>query len=88
MWCNGDWYTFVCCSGRLLDPFSRGWYVGLDWDIETAPIITAEGGNAFDPTAVPLGDGSYRVYYSATEGNDTFSESFIKSGILKRDASL
>ena len=37
------------------------------------------GGNALDPTAVPLGDGSYRVYYSATSGNDPFSDFGLSS---------
>ena len=56
---------------------------GLTWSIETAAIITVSGGNALDPTAVPLGDGSYRVYYSATPGSDPFSGHFIKSGVLR-----
>ncbi|UCD27878.1 MAG: hypothetical protein JSV03_12340 [Planctomycetota bacterium] len=57
---------------------------GLSWSIEGASIITAGDGNALDPTAVPLGDGSYRVYYSATSGSNPFSGFLIKSGILRR----
>ena len=57
---------------------------GLTWVIESEPIITISGGNAFDPTAVPLGDGSYRVYYCTTTGSDPFSGFFLKSGIIRK----
>ncbi len=57
---------------------------GLSWVMESTPIIAVSGGNALDATAVSLGDGSYRVYYSATPGTDPFSGHFLKSGILKR----
>lgn len=57
---------------------------GLDWTIESSPIIfMAGGGNALDPTAVPLGNGSYRIYYSTTSGADPFSGFSLQSGILK-----
>jgi len=56
---------------------------GLTWSMENTPIITVPGSNALDPTAVPLGDGSYRVYYSATPGNNPFAGFFLKSGILR-----
>lgn len=56
---------------------------GLTWSMENRPIITVPGANALDPTAVPLDDGSYRVYYSATPGNNPFGNFFLKSGILK-----
>ena len=56
---------------------------GLTWSVESESIITVSGGNALDPTAVALGDGSYRVYYSATSGLVPPSDYFIKSGILK-----
>ncbi len=56
---------------------------GLTWTIQSDPIITVPGGNALDPTAVPLGDGSYRVYYSSTPSSDPFSGFYLKSGILR-----
>jgi len=56
---------------------------GLTWSIESNSIISVSGGHAIDPTAVPLGDGSYRVYYGSVldEGPDV--NSLLKSGILK-----
>lgn len=57
---------------------------GLTWTIESVPIITISGGNVLDPTAVSLGDGSYRVYYSATPDTDPFSGHSLKSGILRQ----
>jgi hypothetical protein len=56
---------------------------GLTWSIESEPTIPVSGDNAFDPTAVSLGDGSYRVYYSATSGNDPSSDYVLKSGVLR-----
>ena len=61
---------------------------GLTWTIESDPIITESGGNALDPTAVLLADGSYRVYYIATPGTDAFSGHFVKSGILRQNTLL
>ena len=55
---------------------------GLTWSIESEPIITVSGGHAFDPASYPLGDGSYRIYYSATSGLGP-TNIFIRSGILK-----
>ncbi len=57
---------------------------GLTWSVEADPIITVSGGNALDPTAVDLGDGSYRVYYVATTGNSTSSGFYLTSGVLRK----
>jgi hypothetical protein len=57
---------------------------GVTWSMEGSPIITVSGGNALDPTAVPLGNGIYRVYYSATTGSDPFTGHYLRSGILRR----
>jgi len=57
---------------------------GLTWSIESSPVITVSGGNALDPAAVDLGDGSYRVYYIATTGSDSFSGFYLSSGVLAR----
>ena len=61
---------------------------GLSWQFESQPIITEPGGNALDPTAVPLGGGAYRVYYGATSGTDPFAGHFLKSGVLTPSSSL
>jgi len=55
---------------------------GLTWEIKRDPIITVEGGNALDPTAVPLENGSWRVYYSSTPGSDPFAGFTLQSGVL------
>lgn len=55
---------------------------GLDWTIESTAIISVSGGNALDPTAVSLGNGSFRVYYIATPGSDPFTGFTLKSGVL------
>jgi len=56
---------------------------GLTWSIASSPIITVSAGNALDPTAVPLGDGSYRVYYASTPNADPFADFSLRNGILK-----
>ncbi|MBC8417946.1 MAG: hypothetical protein H8E10_05070 [Desulfobacterales bacterium] len=56
---------------------------GLTWSIESDPIISVSGGSAIDPTAVPLGDGSYRVYYGSVLDVGPEVDSSLKSGILK-----
>jgi len=61
---------------------------GLTWTIESEPIITVSGGNALDPTAVLLADGSYRVYYIATLSTDPFADHFVKSGILRQNTTV
>jgi hypothetical protein len=82
---DGNWIglfatTPLCAPQKIYVGTSTD---GLTWSIESEPTITVSGGNALDPTAVSLGDGSYRVYYSATSGNDPSSGHFLKSGILR-----
>jgi len=57
---------------------------GLTWSIESVPIIEVVGGNALDATGVPLGDGSYRIYFTATSSIDAFSGHYMKSGNLRQ----
>lgn len=85
---EGDWVALLSTTPHE-DHLPQKIYLatstdGLTWTIEGSPIITVTGGNALDPTAVPLGDGSYRVYYSVTPGSDPFQGHYIKSGILKK----
>jgi len=83
---EGNWIgLFATTPARLPQEIYVGTSEdGLNWEIESVPIITVPGGNALDPTAVPLGDGTYRIYYSSTAGSDPFSGFMIKSGILGR----
>ena len=86
---NGDWIGLFATTpeeSRLPQKIYVGTSTdGLSWTIESDPIITESGGNALDPTAVSLGDGSYRVYYIATSGSDPSVGHFVKSGIIRQN---
>lgn len=56
---------------------------GITWQVNTNVLINVPGGNALDPTAVDLGDGSYRVYYAATPTADPFSGFYLTSGVIR-----
>lgn len=55
---------------------------GLTWQLESEAIIAVSGKNNLDPTAVPLGNNKYRIYFSASPEEDPFSDWEIKSGVL------
>ncbi|MBI2439990.1 MAG: VCBS repeat-containing protein [Lentisphaerae bacterium] len=59
---------------------------GLNWQVNTNALITVAGGNALDPTAVALSNGTFRVYYTATTGVDPFSGFYLTSGIISTNA--
>lgn len=56
---------------------------GITWQVNTNALITVSGGNALDPAAVDLGDGSYRVYYTGTPSMDPFSGFYLTSGVIR-----
>jgi len=89
---NGDWIGLFATTpeeSRLPQKIYVGTSTdGLTWTIESDPIISESGGNVLDPTAVSLGDGSYRVYYIATSGSDPSAGHFVKSGILRQNTLL
>lgn len=55
---------------------------GLTWQVDSEAIIAVSGKNNLDPTAVPLGNNQYRIYFSASPEEDPFSDWEIKSGVL------
>jgi hypothetical protein len=57
---------------------------GLTWTPNTTtPLIdNGSGNNAFDPTAVPLGDGSFRIYYSGDVSSNPGTY-FLRSGVIR-----
>jgi hypothetical protein len=57
---------------------------GLRWSAETAPVLKPEGGaEAFDPTLLPLDNGSVRVYYThAAAGAQMSGPYTVLSGVV------
>ena len=56
---------------------------GLIWTATDAPLLDRSPRNALDPTAVSLGAGYWRVYYTLTDGPNPFDGFRIASAILK-----
>ena len=56
---------------------------GLIWTAADAPLLDRSPRNALDPTAVSLGAGYWRVYYTLTDGPNPFDGFRIASAILK-----
>ncbi|MBI2437948.1 MAG: hypothetical protein HYV36_03945 [Lentisphaerae bacterium] len=59
---------------------------GLNWQVNTNALISVVGGNALDPTALALSNGTFRVYYTATTNADPFSGFYLASGIISTNA--
>ena len=55
---------------------------GIDWSTDDTPLLDRTPRNALDPTAVYLGAGNWRVYYTLTDGPDPFQGFRIASAIL------
>lgn len=60
---------------------------GLSWQVDTNVLIASSGGNALDPTAVALSNGTFRVYFTATTNTDPFSGFYLASGIISTNQS-
>jgi predicted GH43/DUF377 family glycosyl hydrolase len=58
---------------------------GLTWTKDAAPIVADASLNFIDPTAVPLGDGSFRIYYTSTTGNAfSLTDAAVRSGVIRK----
>jgi hypothetical protein len=83
---DGEWLILLAIppeSGHAVIYYATS-SDGLTWTPNTAaPLIdNGAGTNAFDPTTVPLGNGSFRVYYGA-EVAASPGNRFIRSGVIK-----
>lgn len=83
---DGDWLAlFSTTPGTELQTLHVGTSSdGLTWSVDSNPIISVSGGNALDPTAIDLGNGSYRIYYVATTTADASTGFYLKSGVLSK----
>ncbi len=55
---------------------------GIDWSADDTALLDRTPRNALDPTAVYIGEGNWRVYYTLTDGPDPFAGFRIASAIL------
>lgn len=83
---NGDWLILLAVppeSGHATIYYAAS-PDGLTWTPNTtAPLIdNGAGTSVFDPTAVPLGDGSYRIYYAADVASSP-GQYFLRSGVMR-----
>ena len=83
---NGDWLILLAVppeSGHATIYYATS-SDGLTWTPNTTtPLIdNGTGTSAFDPTAVPLGDGSYRIYYAADVASSP-GQYFMRSGVIR-----
>lgn len=87
---EGDWLMLVSTtpsSNRLPQRiYMASSTDGMSWQVNTNALVNVPGGNALDPTAVALSNGSFRVYYTGTLTPNPFSDFYLTSGILSTNA--
>lgn len=82
---NGDWIALVS-TGPGAPPqllYAATSKDGLTWQVEKKPLTSASV-NSLDPSAVPMGANSWRVYWSQSPKATPFSNHTIVVGTLTR----